>query len=144
MSVSTSELSDWNISIFSQPRHPSFNDKKVVEQIDNVKLLKLEFDSLEDRQEFTAKFNLALRKRDEAERNYQKIHRTIQWEGEKLGQSSKPGKLSKSISRSSTMTSLEPLFLQPLSRFSSLTISEDADQIFEMASPAPPPSQFSA
>lgn len=135
LSVPTSKLSDLNISIFSQPRHPSFNNRKIVEQIDNVKMLKLDFDSIEDRQEFTKKFNMALKKRDEAEIAYQKMHQTIRFEGEKLGQVAKAKPPSKTLFKSPTSTNLQPPMLNPLSRFSTLTLGEEGNQIFELASP---------
>lgn len=75
LSVKTAQLSEWNLSLFSEPRHPHFNDTKRLPQV-KCKFLQLRFNSVDDREKFAKAFNLALTLRDRAEQD----HKTTIWD----------------------------------------------------------------
>jgi hypothetical protein len=126
MSAETEQLSDWNLTVFGQPRHPMFHTSKNIQQMEKCKYLNLDFNSVEDKLEFVTKFNKAIKLRDQAENEFQDILRTSEFFGEKMGVPEEGKKLTKvREKRSSSMTTLAegPPFLEPISRFSSLTIN---------------------
>jgi hypothetical protein len=81
----TQTLSHWNLSVFAHPRHPQFDNRKIVHSFD-CKFLNLDFDSVVEREEFTRKFNKALELRDAAEKEFRKICNRTSFLSEKLGE----------------------------------------------------------
>jgi hypothetical protein len=67
-----------------------FNDEKVLPRL-KCKWLHLHFNSVDDREEFGKKFNHALKKRDDAQKNIESIADRTRYLGEKNGDPS-PGK----------------------------------------------------
>jgi hypothetical protein len=65
-------INSWNLSLFAQPRHPDFYDRKVLEEM-SCKFLNLDFATLEDKRTFDLKFNKALDLRDTAENKFRAI-----------------------------------------------------------------------
>lgn len=82
LAVRTEKLSDWNLSQFSQPRHPMFNNKELLPRV-KCTYLHIYFNSVDDRKEFGNKFNNALKRRDNAEKNIDSItdRTTMSWSG---------------------------------------------------------------
>lgn len=151
-------LSAWNLSIFSQPRHPMFENRKIVQSID-CKFLNLDFDTMEDRIEFATKFKKALQLRDKAENEFRAIINRTSFLSEKPGEPKRDSMLSKIIkSRSKNLPKNEdssnkrlsgqtltrtptvvaelsadsphPPKLRPISTFSRFSISEATNNIF--------------
>jgi hypothetical protein len=127
LAVKTEKLSDWNLSLFSHPRHPMFNNEKVLPRL-KCTYLHLNFNSVDDRQEFGRKFNNALKKRDDAQNNIESITERTRYLGEKNGDLSRGKKVKKgrqpSISSITTVRSERSSVLPPIPGFSSLNMDE--------------------
>jgi len=65
-------INSWNLSLFGQPRHPDFYNRKVLEEM-SCKFLNLDFTTFEDKRTFDLKFNKALDLRDTAENQFRAI-----------------------------------------------------------------------
>jgi hypothetical protein len=81
----TQTLSQWNLSVFAHPRHPHFDNRKIVHSFD-CKFLNLDFDTVVEREEFALKFNRALELRDAAEKEFRRICNRTSFLSEKLGE----------------------------------------------------------
>lgn len=132
MSVKANCLNDWNLALFGQPRHPMFYDKKVLPRVE-CNYLALDFATVEDRQKFTKYFKNALRKRNKAENRYRGVLITARYIDEG-GRLPNPQARRASTVTSEESISEEPPFLQPISRMSSLNISQQASEISELGS----------
>lgn len=66
LSVQEASINDWNLSIFGHHRHPSFDNKDITQRI-QCRFLILDFQTVEERQEFGRSLRIALAIRDKAE-----------------------------------------------------------------------------
>jgi hypothetical protein len=71
-------INSWNLSLFAQPRHPDFYNRKVLEEM-SCKFLNLDFATFEDKRTFDLKFNNALRLRNTAQNQVQAIINKAQY-----------------------------------------------------------------
>ncbi|KAE9371023.1 hypothetical protein N431DRAFT_18684 [Stipitochalara longipes BDJ] len=140
MSVHGKEnLSDWNLAAFCQPRHPMFDNSKIMQRMERSRYLELKFASVGQKFDFVKKFDRAIKLRDEAELEKNTILTTADFLGERLGVPPKAKKLSKpksnrsSIASTSRTTPASPPILQPIRSFSNLTMNEPTDQTFELS-----------
>jgi hypothetical protein len=120
----TQNLSAWNLSVFAYPRHPHFDDRKIVQSFD-CKFLNLDFDSVADREEFTRKFNKAIELRDAAETEFRRICNRTAFLSEKSGETKvkdkqRRGSTFSKLARASTGSS----FRNSMSSTSSSTSSD--------------------
>ncbi|KAH6680932.1 hypothetical protein B0J14DRAFT_696255 [Halenospora varia] len=118
-------LSEWNLGVFAQPRHPLFNSRKTVQEMDS-EFLNVDFASVADRVEFRRKFNKALQMRNAAEAEYQHIIRHTEYLSERNGRPPPPPR---GPPRSDSMYSLpripdRPPVIRPLSPVSIFGVND--------------------
>jgi hypothetical protein len=138
MSVKKENLSAWNLTIFAQPRHPMFENRKVVQQL-NCNFLNLDFNTVAEKDQFAKKFKMALNLRDDAAMDFDKIVSVATLLSEKMGDVSKvkknvlmkPSRKGSMFSFKSTKTvSQGPPKLRPISSFSSLGLDHASEKLF--------------
>jgi hypothetical protein len=100
-------INSWNLSLFAQPRHPDFYNRKVLEEM-SCKFLNLDFATFEDKRTFDLKLNNALNLRDDAEKQFRALCIRTQRLADQPRQ----------VPRSSTSSVVPPLPLSPRSMMS--------------------------
>lgn len=137
MSVNTDQSSDWNLSIFGQPRHPELDSQKNIERI-KCKFLSVDFDTLENKNTFIQRVQGVCKLRDNAAATVDQIRKRTQSLAENTAQlqhrrSSNSSSISNS-SRPSISSASSSALASPNSRASSSTTSSHAPTIRPLSS----------
>lgn len=68
MSVKDESLDTWDLCVFGRPRHPSFDNERVVQRL-NCSYISLDFPTVAAREDFNQALSMAMALRDKANSN---------------------------------------------------------------------------
>lgn len=118
------KLTNWNLAVFAQPRHPDFYNKKVIQVLD-TDFWTFDFECFADKEEFGNKFKKTIWKRNQAQNISRRDTETILQLGENNGCLEKRTNNPRAASiYSATSVSNDAPLLRPISQLSAFGMDD--------------------